>query len=72
MAIFMFIFSVGLCISVSLATDPPNYQLIKGLSFGTLTIEDKKLSKGSYNRIDIALSVLLVIIVIGILAYFTG
>jgi SSS family solute:Na+ symporter len=72
MAIFMFIFSVGLCISVSLATDPPNYQLIRGLSFGTLTAEDKELSKGSYNNIDIVLSILLVVIVVGILAYFTG
>jgi len=72
MAIFMFIFSVGLCISVSLVTDPPNYQLIRGLSFGTLTAEDKELSKGSYNNIDVVLSVLLVVIVIGILAYFTG
>ena len=72
MAIFMFIFSVGLCISVSLATDPPNYQLIRGLSFGTLTTEDKELSKGSYTSVDIILSVILVVIVIGILAYFTG
>lgn len=72
MAIFMFLFSVGLCISVSLATDPPNYQLIKGLSFGTLTEEDKQLSKGSYTTIDVVLSVLLVVIVIGILTYFTG
>jgi len=72
MAIFMFIFSVGLCISVSLATDPPNYQLIRGLSFGTLTVEDRKLSKGSYTSIDVVLSVILVIIVIGVLAYFTG
>ncbi len=72
MAIFMFIFSVGLCISVSLATNPPDYQLIKGLSFGTLTAEDKELSKGSYTTIDIVLSVVLVGIVIGILTYFTG
>ncbi|GAA3560037.1 sodium:solute symporter [Snuella lapsa] len=72
MAIFMFVFSVGLCVLMSLATTPPNYERIKGLSFGTLTIEDKKLSKGSYSKIDIVLSVLLVIIVIGILSYFTG
>ncbi len=72
MAIFMFIFSVALCISVSLATDPPNYQLIKGLSFGTLTKRDKEISKGSYTPVDIVLSLLLVVIVIGILAYFTG
>jgi len=72
MAIFMFIFSVGLCITVSLATNPPNYALIKGLSFGTLTKEHKEDSKGSYSLIDIILSVILVAIVIGILSYFTG
>ena len=72
MAIFMFLFSVVLCISVSLATSPPNYAKITGLSFGTLTAEDKALSKGSYDKIDIILSVILVIIVIGVLSYFTG
>jgi SSS family solute:Na+ symporter len=72
MAIFMFIFSVALCISVSLATDPPNYKLISGLSFGTLTAEDKELSKESYSTLDVVLSVLLVVIVVSILAYFTG
>ena len=72
MAIFMFIFSVALCITVSLATDPPNYKLISGLSFGTLTAEDKKLSKESYSTMDVVLSVLLVVIVVTILAYFTG
>ncbi|MFP2996608.1 sodium:solute symporter [Spongiivirga sp. MCCC 1A20706] len=72
MAIFMFIFSVGLCISVSLATNPPNYQAIKGLSFGTLSVEDKAIAKKSYDTIDVILSVLLVVIVIGILTYFTG
>ncbi|MBJ6368918.1 sodium:solute symporter [Snuella sedimenti] len=72
MAIFMFVFSVGLCLLVSITTNPPNYERIKGLSFGTLSLEDKRLSKDSYNKIDIVLSVLLVIIVIGILSYFTG
>ena len=64
--------SVILCISVSLATDPPNYQLIRGLAFGTLTEEDKQASKGSYSTIDVVLSVLLVVLVIGVLTYFTG
>ncbi len=72
MAIFMFIFSVALCIAVTLATSPPNYALIKGLSFGTLSPEDRIASKDSYSTIDIVLSVLLVIIVIAILSYFTG
>ena len=72
MAIFMFIFSVALCIAVTLATSPPNYATIKGLSFGTLSSEDRVNSKDSYSTIDIVLSVLLVVIVIAILSYFTG
>ncbi|MDF0717127.1 sodium:solute symporter [Muricauda sp. 334s03] len=72
MAIFMFIFSVVLCIVVTLATSPPDYATIKGLSFGTLSPEDRVNSKGSYSTIDIILSVLLIVIVIGILSYFTG
>lgn len=72
MAIFMFIFSVVLCVSVSLATTPPDYAKIKGLSFGTLSAEDRAATKGSYSKVDVVLSVLLVAIVIAILSYFTG
>jgi len=72
MAIFMFIFSVVLCIAVTLATSPPDYATIKGLSFGTLSSEDRVNSKGSYSTVDVVLSVLLVVLVIGILSYFTG
>lgn len=71
MAIFMFIFSVFICISVSLLSQAPNYETIKGLAFGTLTEEQKADSKGSYDKIDVVLSVLLVVIVIGVLTYFT-
>jgi len=72
MAIFMFIFSVILCVSVSMLTAQPNYESISGLSFGTLTDADKTLSKGSYSVTDIVLSVILVILVIFVLSYFTG
>jgi solute:Na+ symporter, SSS family len=72
MAIFMFILSVVICIGVSLATDPPNYAAIAGLSFGTLSNEDRKLNKESIAVIDIILSVLLVAIVVFVLSYFTG
>ncbi|MEO9512171.1 MAG: sodium:solute symporter [Flavobacteriaceae bacterium] len=72
MAIFMFIFSVIVCISVTLATAPPDYSAIKGLSFGTLTVEDKQLNKESVSVIDVVLSIFLIIVVIAVLAYFTG
>lgn len=72
MAIFLFIFSVALCISVTLLTSPPDYSRIRGLAFGTLTAEDQAEYRDSMTVMDMVLSVLLVVIVIGILSYFTG
>src|SRR5690606_41480756 len=71
MAIFMFIFSIILCISVSLISRAPDYAHIKGLAFGTLTEEQKAANKNSYDTIEDRKSVVLVVIVIGILSYFT-
>lgn len=72
MAIFMFIFSVVVCISVSLTSTAPNYDTIRGLAFGTLTEEQKIETKGSYDKIDVIFSIVLVIIIISVLTYFTG
>ncbi len=72
MAIIMFVFSVLLCISVAVATSSPNYEKIRGLSFGTLSREQKIENNESYDLVDLILSILLVIIVIGVLSYFTG
>jgi len=72
MAIYMFLFSVVLCISVTLITSPPDYARISGLSFGTLTAQDKAMARGSLAPVDIVFSLILVALVIGILSYFTG
>ena len=72
MAIFMFVFSMIICISVSLATNPPDYVTIKGLSFGTLSEKDRVVSKESISIIDIVLSGLLIVVVISVLSFFTG
>jgi SSS family solute:Na+ symporter len=72
MAIFMFLFSVTLCISVTLMTSPPDYARISGLSFGTLTAKDRIEARSSMTTMDIVFSVILVGLVIGILSYFTG
>ena len=72
MAILMFIFSVLLCVSVTLFTSEPEYQKIVGLSFGTLTKEQKLENNNSYETIDVILSVILVVLIIGLLGYFTG
>ena len=72
MAIFMFLLSSLICIGISLATNPPDYASISGLSFGALSEKHKKETKNSYTLADIVFSVLLVVIVITILTYFTG
>ena len=72
MAIFMFIFSVFLCVGVSMASAVPDYARIEGLSFGTMTTKMKQEFRESFNRIDLVLSAILVGIVISILLYFTG
>ena len=72
MAILMFIFSILLCVGVTLSTTEPEYSKIVGLSFGTLTKEQRVENKNSYETIDVILSVTLVIIVVAILSYFTG
>ena len=72
MAIFMFLFSLVVCISVSLATDPPNYANIAGLAFGTLTKEDRAMNSNSISNIDVILSAVLIVVVVAILIYFTG
>jgi len=59
-------------VGVTLATSEPEYSKITGLSFGTLTAEQKLENKNSYETIDVILSVSLVIIVVAILSYFTG
>tara|TARA_B100001057_G_scaffold138660_1_gene138320 strand:+ start:192 stop:1871 length:1680 start_codon:yes stop_codon:yes gene_type:complete len=71
MAIWMFLFSVFLCVTVSLLTAEPDYKHIRGLSYGTLSEKDRINSEKSYSSLDIALSVVLVLIVIGILVFFS-
>ena len=72
MAIFMFIFSVFLCVGVSMASAVPDYARIEGLSFGTMTTKMKQEFRESFNRTDLVLSAILVGMVISILLYFTG
>jgi len=60
------------CTIVSLLTAPPSLAKIQGLTFGTLTPEQKSFAKNSYAIIDVLASILLVIVIIGILFYFQG
>ncbi|MDX1942691.1 MAG: sodium:solute symporter [Saprospiraceae bacterium] len=71
-AAWFFLFSVIICIGVSLLTPAPSVEKIQGLTYGTLTAEQKAANRASYSVWDVVFSV----IVIGIVAYvmisFTG
>ena len=71
MAIWMFAFSVALCITVTMMTAEPDYERIKGLSFGTIPAHLKINKEKDYSNVDIVLSFVLVLIVIGICVFFS-
>jgi SSS family solute:Na+ symporter len=72
MAIFMCLFSVLVCVGVSLMTQAPDYARLKGLSFGTLSAADRKETRDSFSWVDVVLSLVLVLVVLSVLTYFTG
>src|SRR6187397_2200129 len=57
---------------VSYATKPPDYAKISGLTFSTLTPEDRMENRASWNWKDVLLSVLMIAAIIAVYMYFTG
>jgi len=71
-SLVIFIVCVAVMIIVSYLTKEPEYAKISGLTFGTLTDEDKKTSRSSWSTGDVVASVLLLVIIVLIYLYFTG
>jgi solute:Na+ symporter, SSS family len=59
-------------IIVSYATKQPDYAKIAGLTYSTLTVEDKKAMRATWTTKDVVLSLLLIAFIIAIYLYFTG
>lgn len=57
---------------VSYATKAPDYAKISGLTFSTLSAEDKAETRASWNWKDVVLSILMIACIIAIYMYFTG
>ena len=70
-AYFMLV-SVAIAIGVSLASEPASEKQLEGLTFGTLSPEQKASNKTSYNWVDIAASLVVLAIVIYVMASFNG
>jgi SSS family solute:Na+ symporter len=71
-AAWFFLFSVVLCIGVSLFTTPPDPARINGLTFSTLTADQRTSNRASYSVWDVVISLVVVGIVVYVMASFTG
>lgn len=64
------------CVTVmyvaSYMTDPPSYEKITGLTYGTLTAEDKAESRASWDLRDVATTVLVLALIAAAYLFFTG
>lgn len=70
--ILLFIICLSIGILVSMMTKAQNEESLKGLTFGTLTMEDKVAFKQSYNIYDILASGAILGVIIWIMISFTG
>jgi len=69
---WFFLFCIIFIIVVSHLTKAPDREQIVNLTFGTITEEEKENNKSSYSWVDIAISITVVLIVIGVMIFFNG
>jgi SSS family solute:Na+ symporter len=68
----MFVICIAVMVGVSYATEAPDKEKISGLTYQTLTEEDKRESRSSWGMKEVAWSALLMVIILFIYVYFRG
>jgi len=69
--VYLFLVCIATMVAVSLFTKQPSYEKIHGLTYSTTVAEDKKASYESWNKKDVILSLVILIIIALILIYFS-
>jgi SSS family solute:Na+ symporter len=59
-------------ITVSLLTEPPKEEQLKGLTFSTVSAEQQAESRSSWNMTDVLLSLGVVAVIITVFVYFSS
>ncbi len=70
--VWFFIFCVLTIIIISLSTTQQPAEKVVNLTFGTVTAEEKKISKSTYDWKDIIVSIFVVLVVVFVLVWFNG
>ena len=71
-SLVIFIICAVVMIVVSYMTEAPSYEKIAGLTFGTITDENRKETRDSWSAIDVIGSVTVVLLIIAAYIYFAG
>ncbi len=71
-AAWFFFLSVAIAIAVSLSSSAPALEKLRGLTFSTLTDDQRLENRGSYTILDIVFSIIVLIIVALIMISFNG
>ena len=71
-AAWFFLFCIALIITVSLLTPAPTAEKVANLTLSTISDEEKRNNKASYNWKDVVISVIILAIVISIMIFFNG
>jgi SSS family solute:Na+ symporter len=68
--ILLFFICVAIIYFVSLATEPPSEEKLRGLTFKTVSDEDAELTRASWNAWDVIHTVIVAGIVLAVFIYF--
>jgi SSS family solute:Na+ symporter len=71
-SILILVVSFAVMVVVSYMTEPPSYEKISGLTYGTVTDEHRKESRASWNKWDVAFSAMVVVLIVAAYLYFVG
>jgi SSS family solute:Na+ symporter len=71
-SMIILVVSASVMVSVSYLSEVPDYAKISGLTYGTRTADDKKISRASWRAIDVVLSVVVLALILAAYIYFTG
>lgn len=71
-SLLVFLVSIAVMIVVSYLTTPPSEEQIRGLTFATITEQQRRESRASWNIWDVLASLVVVAVIVGAYLYFTG
>jgi len=71
-SLLIFCVSVTVMVGVSYATREPDYASISGLTYGTMTVEDRVDSRSSWSARDVFASAMILVAIVALYLYFSG